>query len=70
MTHDDAVSVFGQHGFTDILLGVGIAGKLAVQMTDASPEEIAEVQIVATSAGMKLVAAVELNHRRLAKENW
>jgi hypothetical protein len=60
MSHDEAANVFGQHGFTDLLLGVGIAGKLAVQLTDATPADIAELQIVATAAGMKLTAAVEL----------
>jgi hypothetical protein len=64
MSQDEAVNVFAL-GLTNHLLGVGRQGKLAVQLTDATPKDIADVQIVATSVGMTLVAAVELP----AKEN-
>ncbi len=59
MEHDEAVDIFGVAGLTDLLLGVGIRGKLAVQVTDASAKDIADVQIAASSAGMKLVQARE-----------
>jgi DNA-directed RNA polymerase subunit F len=60
MSHDEAVNVFERHGLTNALLGVGVRGKLAVQLTDAAPKDIADVQIVAVAAGMTLVAAVNL----------
>jgi hypothetical protein len=60
MTHDAAVNVLGRKGLTNLLLGVGVRGKLAVQLSGATPADIAEVQIIATAAGMKLVAAVNL----------
>jgi hypothetical protein len=60
MTHDAAVNALGSNGLTNLLLGVGVQGKLAVQMSDATPAEIAEVQIIATADGMKLFAAVNL----------
>lgn len=59
MEHGQAVEVFGAAGMTNLLIGVGIAGKVAVQMTDASAKAIAELQIVASSAGLKLIHARE-----------
>lgn len=59
MEHDQAVNMFGVAGMTNLLLGVGIRGKLAVQMTDATGKDIAEVQIAASSAGLKLTQARE-----------
>jgi hypothetical protein len=59
MEHDQAVAVFGVAGVTNLLLGVGIRGRLAVQMTDASAKDVAEVQIAASSAGLKLAQVIE-----------
>lgn len=59
MEHDQAVKVFSVAGMTNLLLGVGIRGKLAVQLTDASAKDVADVQIAASSAGMKLTEARE-----------